>query len=45
MLPLSVYEQIERLAYQEKLTISDVVRLAIWDFLQGNKGEEDFRQN
>lgn len=44
MLPLSLFEEVERLAYREKLAISDVIRLALWDFLRENK-REDIKEN
>jgi metal-responsive CopG/Arc/MetJ family transcriptional regulator len=34
MLPSSLFEELEKFAYKEKLTYSDVIRLAVWEFLQ-----------
>jgi metal-responsive CopG/Arc/MetJ family transcriptional regulator len=34
MLPLSLFEKLEEFAYRKKLSYSDVIRLAVWDFLQ-----------
>jgi metal-responsive CopG/Arc/MetJ family transcriptional regulator len=43
MLPSSLFEELEAFAYKEKLTYSDVIRLAVWEFLQ-KEGKRDIKE-
>jgi len=38
MLPLSLFMELEKFAYKEKLSYSDVIRLALWEFLTRESG-------